>query len=424
MKKIKFLTMSLLALLMACFTACNNDSIPMDYSEYIVGTWTAHLVNYAEALVFNADGTMQTYLVGSGDTSMVLSYYMEDHGTYTVKGNKLTMVWSDGTKYDITISMSPYKLLGFDYDGNGIDFDYDYCEEDLADEVVGMWVCTYVSTNNEDFNVYQDAEMAINTYKADGKSIFTGFVVEANDYMANVESTYKVIGDLMLESNPLGEGVFQYNAFRLTYSPNSNQLGDMLTKTSVMAFGDEVIEFNASMVRVKETLDLAGKTYNYHDVYVSNVDGVDKEINILGDSFNFAKMDGSELDIKLKSTLFKVEFPKADTIKYTCRHSSELEVSVEAPIAVEGNKLTIKMSEVYPSCKDVVLYTFQDADNSQMHMYMPTTSFINFFGNMQVTMMAQLGQLDLNDAAAVKTIYDNIDAAVNTINVSLVFKAK
>jgi len=56
-------------------------------------------------------------------------------------------------------------------------------------------------------------------------------------------------------------------------------------------------------------------------------------------------------------------------------------------------------------------------------MYMPTSSFINFFGNMQVTMMEQLDQIDLNDAAAVKAIYDNIDAAVNTINVSLVMTA-
>ena len=138
-----------MALLMACFTACNNNAA-VDYSEYIVGTWTAHLTNYAEALVFNADGTMQTHIAGPNDEDLsVIDQYFEDHGTYTVKGNKLTMVWSDGTKYDITITISPYKLLAFDYDGNGIDFDYDYCEEDLADEVVGMWVCTDGPTDNE-----------------------------------------------------------------------------------------------------------------------------------------------------------------------------------------------------------------------------------------------------------------------------------
>ena len=418
MKIFKLMAIALVAMvgLNSCSKDCDHDFIEVDYSKDLVGTWTCLEPDHSAAYIFNADGTLSTTGF-DGD-----AHWEDEKGTYSVVNNKITMKFESGRIINGSFDIIPGKTISIV--GEKGRHTYEYCKEDFSDEVVGMWVCTYVSTNNEDFNVYQDAEMAINTYKADGKSIFTGFVVEANDYMANVESTYKVIGDLMLESNPLGEGVFQYNAFRLTYSPNSNQLGDMLTKTSVMAFGDEVIEFNASMVRVKETLDLAGKTYNYHDVYVSNVDGVDKEINILGDSFNFAKMDGSELDIKLKSTLFKVEFPKADTIKYTCRHSSELEVSVEAPIAVEGNKLTIKMSEVYPSCKDVVLYTFQDADNSQMHMYMPTTSFVNFFGNMQVTMMAQLGQLDLNDAAAVKTIYDNIDAAVNTINVSLVFKAK
>ena len=67
---------------------------------------------------------------------------------------------------------------------------------------------------------------------------------------------------------------------------------------------------------------------------------------------------------------------------------------VEAPIAVDGNKMTIKISEEYPGLKDVDMYTFQDQDNTQMHMYMPTYSFINFFGNMQVIMMSQLDMID------------------------------
>jgi hypothetical protein len=97
---------------------------------------------------------------------------------------------------------------------------------------------------------------------------------------------------------------------------------------------------------------------------------------------------------------------------------------LEAPIAVEGNKLTVKMSANEPALKDVVFYAFQDADNSQLHFYMHRDAFVNFHANMQVKLMAAAGQLDLNDAAAVKAVYDNIDAAVNTINVSLVFKAK
>ena len=57
---------------------------------------------------------------------------------------------------------------------------------------------------------------------------------------------------------------------------------------------------------------------------------------------------------------------------------------------------------------------------SKMHMYMPTYAFINFFGNMQATIMSQMGDLDLTDAAAVKAVFDSIDNAVETINVSFV----
>ena len=72
--------------------------------------------------------------------------------------------------------------------------------------------------------------------------------------------------------------------------------------------------------------------------------------------------------------------------------------------------------------KDIDLYIFQDADASQMHMYLPTYAFINFFGDMQATIMAQMGLLDLTDATAVNAIYDTIDNAVETINLSLVME--
>ena len=95
-------------------------------------------------------------------------------------------------------------------------------------------------------------------------------------------------------------------------------------------------------------------------------------------------------------------------------------MSMDAPIVVDGNKMTVKMSTKNAAYKDIDLYTFQDADCSQMHMYMPTYAFINFFGNMQATIMSQMGDLDLTDAAAVKAVFDSIDEAVNTINVSFV----
>ena len=55
-----------------------------------------------------------------------------------------------------------------------------------------------------------------------------------------------------------------------------------------------------------------------------------------------------------------------------------------------------------------------------MHMYMHSTGFVNFFGNMQVTIMEQMGLLDTTDAAAVKAVFQSIDEAVETINVSFV----
>ena len=55
-----------------------------------------------------------------------------------------------------------------------------------------------------------------------------------------------------------------------------------------------------------------------------------------------------------------------------------------------------------------------------MHMYMPTHSFINFFGNTQVLVLSQQGQLDPTDAAAVEAVYGRVNEAVETINLSLV----
>ena len=193
----------------------------------------------------------------------------------------------------------------------------------------------------------------------------------------------------------------------------------MLTKTSVMAFGDEVIEFNASMLRIKQHLELAGNKYDYIKTFVTNVSGEDKDIPFLNTSFNFAKMDGSIIDKFLKSILFNVEFPNENTINYSFLLEGQ-NLPMSAPIEVEGNKMTIKMSANDPIFHDVVVYTFQDQDNSQMHMYMPTSSFEKFFANTSVSVMLGYGQLDKNDADAIAAVYQNVADAVHSINLSLV----
>ena len=177
----------------------------------------------------------------------------------------------------------------------------------------------------------------------------------------------------------------------------------------------------SSWLRVNQSLDLAGKKYDHIKTFITNVKGLDKDIDVLGTTFNFAKMTGEKLNKMLKTLLFAVDFPNANTIRYNYFYNGKNN-SLEAPIVVDGNKMTVQMSKKNPLFKDVDLYTFQDADASQMHMYMSTSAFVNFYGNMQASLMAQMGQLDLTDATAVNAIYDTIDNAVDTINLSLVME--
>ena len=399
------------------FIACDkHECNDYDHSADIVGTWTCLTADYAEALVIKADGSAVS--TGFDGTE----YWENVAGNIVVENGTITMTFEDGDNFKGHFDIVPGVAFSI-YTEEGNRLTFNYCKEDLSDEIIGMWVCTQVSMTGADdsFNIYQDAEMAINIYQNDGKAIFTGLVADANDFMANVETTYKVVGDLMFQSNPAGEGVVKYNVFRMAYSPNASKLGDMLTNTSIMAIDDKVVELSASMLRVNQSLDLAGKKYDYIKTFVTNVDGLDKDINFMGFEFNFAKMDGVKLDKMLKTLLFNVEFPDANTIKYACHYNNE-PMSMDAPIVVDGNKMTVKMSTKNAAYKDIDLYTYQDADASQMHMYMPTYAFVNFFGNMQATMMSQMGDLDLTDAAAVKAVFDSIDEAVKTINVSFVME--
>ena len=136
-------------------------------------------------------------------------------------------------------------------------------------------------------------------------------------------------------------------------------------------------------------------------------------------SFNFAKMDGSIIDKFLKSTLFAVEFPNANTLKYSFLVNGQ-PTPMTAPIEVKGNKMTIKMSANGAAYHDVELYVFQDKDNSQMHLYMPTASFEKFFANTSVYVMLGNGQLKENDTEAIAGVYNTIADAVHSINLSLV----
>lgn len=414
MRIFKLMAIALVAMigLNSCSKDCDHEFIEVDYSKDLVGTWTYVAENgQAEAMVIKADGSFEiTGISGVG------SLY-EEKGTIKVVNNKVTLAYNSGDAFEGRLELVAGKSMSIvfnkEYD---VCLTYDYCENDLADEVIGMWVCTYVP--------WMEADMAINVYQADGKAFFTGFVGDADfDYASNVETTYKVIGDLMFQSNPMSyEGAPKYLAFRMNYSPNGSEYGDVLTNTNIMAFGDETIETTASMIRIRQSLDLTGKVYDYKSAYVTNAKGKDEDFSIMGNIFNIANINAGDFDIILGSTLFCVEL-NANSIKHKYILNGQDKV-FDAPITVDGNKVTLDMSAVNPALRKVEMYMYQDADDSQLHMYMHTDAFINYFANLEVVTLIAEGKINQTDEAAIAKVFADMEARVESINVSFVMKAR
>ena len=401
MKIFRFLAVALVAMLgfTACEKDCGHDFIEVDHSADLVGTWTCLEEDYAAAYVFNGDGSIVSTGVSNGQ------YWEDFKGTWKVVNNKLSLSYNDVVS-EFILEIIPGKTMSIEDVELGGRTIFNYCANDLADEVVGMWVSTQTDL--------PETNMTIQTYKEDGKSIFTGFSPNSNDFMTNQESTYNVVGDLMFQKT--GNIYF---VTRLTYVPNGTAMGDILSTTATILVNGNYVTSTYSFLRIKQHLELPGNKYDYIKTFVTNVSGEDKDIPFLNTSFNFAKMDGSIIDKFLKSILFNVEFPNENTINYSFLLEGQ-NLPMTAPIEVEGNKMTIKMSANDPIFHDVVVYTFQDQDNSQMHMYMPTSSFEKFFANTSVSVMLGYGQLDKNDADAIAAVYQNVADAVHSINLSLV----
>ena len=409
MKNLKLLVVALVAMIgfSSCNKDCGHDFIEVDYSNDIVGTWTCLEPDHSAAYIFNADGTLSTTGF-DGD-----AHWEDEKGTYSIVNNKITMKFESGRIINGSFDIIPGKTISIV--GEKGRHTYEYCKEDFSDEVVGMWVCVDGPSDKE-------ADMVIQVFDENGTVTKTGWSVASNKFIVKEALTYKVVGDLLFHQRPsdmVTEGVAANFASKLTYMPNANQLGDMLTNTTNKVVNGKVVELSMSMLRIKQSLELPGMKYDYIKTFVSNVKGLDKDVDVMGYTFNFAKMDGVVLDKMLKTVLFAVEFPDANTIRYSCKYN-EFSMEMDAPIVVDGNKMTVKMSQRDAAYRDVDLYTFQDQDNTQMHMYMHTTAFVNFFGNMQIAFMSELGQLDKTDANAVKAVFDGIDAAVESINLSLV----
>jgi hypothetical protein len=382
------------------FTGCEkfpcNDSHKV--SE-LAGTWTCLQENFAEALVIKANGSVVSTGVEDGE------YWENVKGNIAIHGGKIAMTFEDDDNSEGHFDFIPGIAFSITSD-KGERYTYNYCKEDLSDAIVGMWVAT------------GGPYMSIETFNEDGSTIYTGFVPESDEIVLNSDLSYKVVGDLQFHTVAVessAEDQPLYVVHRLIYSPyTTTSLGDIMTWQV-----SDTISF--ARLRIKQNLDFAVKEYDYSNVYVTNVKGQDKDFEFAGHTLNFSTLNGRIMDKMLKHLLFNVSFPSANKINYNCFFNGET-VSIKAPILVDGNKVTIKMSELNSAYRDVDMYTFQDVDNTQMHMYMPVTSFTNFFSNVSIVAMAKKGQLDLNDKNAVTEIYNKVDNAIETINVSFIFK--
>ena len=404
------------------FTACNKDQncghdfIEYDYSKNLVGTWTYLEEGQAEAMVINPDGSFTITGVMNGG----LGAMYEEKGTIKVVNNKVTLAYNSGDVFEGRLELVAGKSLSIVlFEEENIRLTYNYCENDLADEVVGMWVCNDGPSAGKD--------MAIITYSENGKMTMTA---ESTSFVSkdlvNVESDYVVVGDLIFKLLPkgnVGEGLPKYIASRLIYTPNGTSLGDILTETSYLVNNDfEVIETTSTFLRVKEGLNLTGKTYDYSSAYVSNAKGIDENFTILGQTFNMANINGVNFDMLFRSELFSSDLSaNALTLRF---RANGRDIEIVIPITVDGNKITLDLSAENPAYRKVDLYVFQDADDSQLHMYMNTKAFIDYFACMELYYSLSSGRINPSDTAAIEKVFTDMEARVESINASFVFKLR
>ena len=414
MKIFKLMAIALVAMvgLNSCSKDCDHNFIEVDHSADLVGTWTCLEAGYAEALVIKADGTILSTGVEDGE------YWENVAGNIVVKNGIATMTFEDGDNFEGHIDVIAGMAFSI-YNEDGERMTYNYCANDLADEIVGMWVC------NEGLSLEANG-MAIQSYTENGKTYLTTAASPATgNAVTNTEAEYRVIGDLMIfnmSDKTFLPGVTQYYAVRLTYVPNANSLGDMMYMSAYSPTNDKYEKITNTWLRVKQYLNLNGKTYDYKSAYVTNVKGKDEDFSIMGNIFNIANINAGDFDSILGSTLFCVEL-NANSIKHKYILNGQDEV-FDAPITVEGNKVTLDMSAVNPALRKVEMYMYQDADDSQLHMYMHTDAFINYFANLEVVTLIAMGEINQTDEAAIAKVFADMEARVESINVSFVMKAR
>ncbi|MEE0804651.1 MAG: hypothetical protein U0L77_04385, partial [Prevotellamassilia sp.] len=143
---------------------------------------------------------------------------------------------------------------------------------------------------------------------------------------------------------------------------------------------------------------------------------------ITENTFNIANIESGDFDVMFRSVLFCVEL-KANTITQNFRLNG-VHSGFDTPITVEGNKVTLNMSATDPAYRNVVMYMFQDTDDSQLHIYMPTSSVINYLANLEYVTLLSEGKIDPTNTAAIEKVYTDMDERIESINLSLVMKAR
>ena len=393
------------------------DFIEVDHSKDLVGTWTYIAENgQAEAMVIKEDGSFAVTGIMKG------GYLYEEKGTIKVVNNKVSLVFEgDSEVFKGRLELVVGKSMSIVFnEENDIRLTYDYCKTDLSDEIIGLWVC------HEGLQSVEN-DMAIITYFEDGKMTMT---TQASDFIADDfvkrESNYKVVGDLVfkiLPSENVPEGIPPYIVSRLIYTPNGTALGDILTENQYVYSDNGLVEITTSFLRVKESLKLTGKVYDYKSAYVTNAKGKDEDFTIMGNTFNIAKIKSYDFDKMFSADLFSVEL-NANSFKYSLRLENGQDTGFDTPMTVDGNKVTLDMSAINPALRKVEMYMFQDANDTQVHFYMYTDAFINYFANMEVYTLILEGKIDPADTAAVEKVFADMESRVESINVSFVMKVR
>ena len=407
MRFLKFLALTLVVAM--GFSSCNPKD-NHDHSSDLAGTWTCLTADFAEAMVINEDGSVVSTILVEGN-------YLENmSGNIVVENDNVTLSFEDGTKVEGHFDIIPGMAFSIENENVGR-MTFNYCEEDLSEEILGMWVCN-------DSKIDAENDMMIQTFDANGKTYLTGFLPMGGnpEFILNDSTDYKVVGDLMFLAVPaefVGGDKPKYIAERLIYTPKATSFGDVMTFTNYSGENNELL--SESWLRVKQYLNLEGEVYAYSTAYVSNAKGTDEDLSMLGHTFNMANIGAVDFDVVFGADLYIVEL-NAESITHKFRPNGQ-DVEVVTPITVEGNKVTLDYSAVNPSCRKVEMYMFQDKDDTQLHMYMSTASFVNYFANLWLPELIAEGELDPTDTSAVEKVYKDMEARVESINVSFVMKA-